>query len=291
MTVNILLLNWNSSGDISQGINSIIKSIFSEYRIILIDNNSEKYDQEKLINDYNFYKQQNIDIHFVLNDENYGYAGGNNRGYEYLKAQGLDGDILILNPDIEIAENTLYEMWKTLNTNENVGAVMTRTLTSDGTILYDYIKLNGFRQKWQATNHELIETDYVAGSCMLLRREIIDKVGLFDEKYFMYWEEVDLSFRIKRIGYELCSTTKTFIIRKDNSTERSINSIYFYIRNTFYLKKDFNLSSWRHIFFLTMSLLSQLKSGILTGSLNLHLGKYIAGIVDGYKYSRANEGN
>jgi GT2 family glycosyltransferase len=281
--INILILNWNSSDDISTCIKNIVKSSFIEYRIILIDNNSEESDKQKLKQIYHEYKNK-INIHLVMNDSNYGYAGGNNKGYEYLKEQELDGDIFILNPDIEIAENTLYEMVKALSADENIGAVMSRTLTADNRILYDCIKMNGFRQKWFQIDEDLVETDYVAGSCMLLRRSIINKIGLFDDSFFMYWEEVDLSYRIKNMRYKLVSTTKTYIMRKENSTERSINSIYFYTRNTFLLRKKFNLNILDHYIFLSWYLLLELKTGMKSGGILSRVSKFINGFIDGYRY-------
>jgi len=276
--INILLLNWNSSDDIISLIENILKSDYQDYRIILIDNDSEKNDQLRIIELYNRYKET-INIHLLINDKNYGYAGGNNRGYDYLNEMKLDGDILVINPDVEISGNTLTEMIKILN--ENVGAVMTRTLKPDGTILYDYIKLCGFRQKWLVTNDEIVETDFAAGSCMLLKREIIDQIGLFDEAFFMYWEEVDLSIRIKEKGYRLVSTTKTNVVRKDNSRERSLKAIYFYIRNSFFLyKKNKNFKLRHLIIFILLSCFIVLKKYFIFKDYR-YLEYYFKGIYDG----------
>ena len=162
---------------------------------------------------------------------------GNNRGYEYLRQNNLDGDILILNPDVLISENTLEQLKIVLDSNNTVGAVMCRTVDDREKILYDYISMDGLDQKWLISDRDFVATDYVAGSCMLLKREVIDKIGLFNEKFFMYWEEVDLSFRIKKFGFKLFSTIQTKIVRKENDKSRSFNMNFYMTRNLFLMKK------------------------------------------------------
>lgn len=243
--INILILNWNSSIDIKNSLKNISESNYTNFRIILIDNDSKEEDKVKLVETYNEYKNR-YEIYLVINDQNYGYAGGNNRGFDYLKEKKLDGDILILNPDVNISNNTLEELSNALS--NDIGAVMTRTLNTDNSIMYDYIKLNGFKQKWLQTIKDIIETDYVAGSCMLLKREVLDKIALFDEDFFMYWEEVDLSFRIKKLGYKLISTTKTTITRKENSNKRSRTAVFYITRNSCIIYKKYKFFKGIDIF-------------------------------------------
>ncbi len=279
--INILLLNWNSSIDIKIALDNIISSNNDNFRVILIDNFSEKQDRENLTKIYEEYKKT-IEMYLVLNDKNYGYAGGNNKGYDYLVENNLDGNILILNPDVKISKNTISKLQNTLN--DNVGGVMSRTLNSDGSLMYDYIKLKGFFQKWLTTNKETIETDYIAGSCMLLKREIINKIGLFDESFFMYWEEVDLSLKIKELGYKLISTTNTNVIRKENSSRSNQNAVYFYIRNSFYLKKSHPtyFSRLQLLLFLLFSFANQLKLS-LKEKKSTRVKKFIKGFLEGIK--------
>lgn len=278
--INILLLNWNSNSDIEIALHSILKSNYKCFRIILIDNYSRQDDIEKLKKIYRYYKNL-CELYLVLNKKNYGYAGGNNKGYSYLTENDLDGDILILNPDVVISENTILELQNSLV--DNVGGVMCRTLKSTGEIMYDYIKLNGFFQRWMETDEYIVETSYLAGSCMLLKRKIIDKIGLFDEKYFMYWEEVDLSFRIKNEGYKLVSTTKTSIIRKENSSERSANAIYFSIRNSFMIYKKYDyFKGYELLLYIFFSLLSATKQSASNKNF-FFIRNFLSGIIDGAK--------
>lgn len=284
LKINILLLNWNSSLDIVSSIKNILNSDYKNFRIILIDNFSKEDDINSLKKIYEKYKDL-CEIHLLLNNENYGYAGGNNRGYEYLVNNNLKGDILILNPDVLISKNTIGQLNIVLNSDLRIGAVMCRSINSDSKILYDYISMSGLNQKWLTSNTHFTETSYVAGSCMLLKRNVIDKIGLFNSNFFMYWEEVDLSFRIKKIGYKLLSTTTTQIVRKDNDKKRSYNMNFYMTRNIFLIKRLHPNISTYSIF---IELLKMCKVSLVYAHKSKDL-KYIIiflkGVIDGFKTS------
>jgi len=239
--INILILNWNSSRSASKLIKSIGSSSYKAYRIVLIDNYSKESDRKSIVKIYEDYKDI-CDIHLILNNENYGYSGGNNIGYDYLVSNNLEGELIILNPDVEISSNTFQVMFDALKSN--VGGVMARTVhMNDTRIMYDYIKLKGFMQKYVTSNNKICQTDYLAGSCMLINRALIDKIGLFDVSFFMYWEDVELSLRIKRSGFKLISTTETSIYRSENDQNRSFNAIYYSSKNAFILFAKHNYFS------------------------------------------------
>jgi GT2 family glycosyltransferase len=113
----------------------------------------------------------------------------------------------------------------------NVGIVTARTISPAGIILFDAIKLNGFFQKNIITNKEQIETDYSQGSCLLINRDMINKTGLFDERFFLYWEEVDFSIRVRESGWKLISITTTSVIRNRNNITTQPLAFYYSIRN------------------------------------------------------------
>ncbi|USH03291.1 glycosyltransferase family 2 protein [Grimontia kaedaensis] len=231
--LNVLILNWNSANDVAGLLISIAKSHFADFRVILIHNATS--DEPAIRGLYNKYKNI-FETHLVVNGSNLGYAGGNNAGYEYLKNNGLDGDVLILNPDVRVSPTTFEKMHQVLM-EQGVGGVMCGALDQCGHSLYDYINLVGFTSKYRHTDRDSVVTDYLAGSCMMLKRQPLEQIGLFDENFFMYWEEVDLSLRMKRKGYKLLSTTKCKITRAANDNSRSLNAIKYSIRNSFLIRK------------------------------------------------------
>jgi len=281
MITNIFILNWDSADSTKKCLNSVLKSDDKNYRVILINNFSTNSDSVEIRNIYDSLKDK-IEIYLIEDKANLGYAGGNNIGLKFLVTNQLSGNILILNPDILISENTISEMKKALI--DDIGIVTVRTLDSHGNIMFDAIKLNGFLQKYIITDLESIYTDYSQGSCMLIRRDVINKIGLFDERFFLYWEEVDFSLRVKECGKKLISITSTCIIRKNNSDSRQPAMFYYSVRNARLIKmKHPNLfSNTAYINYLFKILIITAKFIFKPKLLLLVLSNYFAGIHDSY---------
>ncbi len=81
------------------------------------------------------------------------------------------------------------------------------------------------------TDKTIISTDYSQGSCMLIKRNVIEHAGMFDERFFLYWEEVDFSLRVRKIGMKLVSVTNTSIMRNKNSDSSQSAVFYYSARN------------------------------------------------------------
>ncbi len=193
--LNILILNFNSAGAAGNCISSILASDRVIYRIILINNYSTIEDLNE-IRSLRDNLRDKINITLIEIEKNLGYSGGNNAGIRYLLENNIQGDILIMNPDVTVSADTISEMRKTMASD--TGIVTVRTKDSNGKVLFDAIKLNGFFQRKIITHRDLIATDYSQGSCMLIKRDVIDLVGMFDERFFLYWEEVDFSLAGKK---------------------------------------------------------------------------------------------
>jgi hypothetical protein len=279
MKVNILILNWKSTNAIKECVNSIILSNDKAFRIILINNFSSDSDLIEIKNIYNFYKEE-IEIYLVENNDNIGYAGGNNSGVQYIENNNFDGNILILNPDIQISVDTISEMKKALV--ENIGIVTVRTLNPDGKIQYDAVKLTGFMQRNIITNKQSIATDYSRGSCMLINRLLVREIGLFDERFFLYWEEVDFSLRVKKTGKKLISITTSYVIQKDNSKSRNILAFYYFVRNAKLIRRNhkdyFSITSY--LSFLTFTFLLIFRELKSLPVFKLYLLNYFAALRD-----------
>lgn len=281
--INILILNWNSGSQCLKAINHIIKSDFLDFRILIIDNNSGSEDLKYLEECRLLAYSKEIDFHIIHHLRNSGYAEGNNIGLNYLKSKNLEGDLMIMNPDISIQPNSLREMKQALS-QQNVAGVMIRTCSPNGNILYDYFSLKGFVQTWLKGKKDcIIETDYLAGSCMLLSREVIDRFSLFDDSFFMYWEEVDLSLRLRGNGFKIVSTTYSSVYREDNDYQRKANAIYFLVRNAFILqKKHANLNSLDMCIYLCRFFLTSCLGYLRTWDFNF-LFNFFKGFAAGIK--------
>ncbi|WP_105253996.1 glycosyltransferase family 2 protein [Pseudoalteromonas sp. T1lg75] len=270
--INVLILNWNSAAEVATLVQSLSMSVGAKYRIILIHNATNDEQELRAIPD----KYSDIEFHVVINETNLGYAGGNNAGYEYLRQQSLDGDLVVINPDVSVAPNTLHELQKA-SLRDHVGLVMCRTYDTNGQHLYDYIRLDGFINKYHFSESLTIDTDYAAGSCLYIKRAAADQCGLFDADFFMYWEEVDLAFRYRDYGYKSISTTKTKIIRAPNPISRSENAIYFSVLNSKRIKDRYiKIGYFKYLFVNFLS--------ALYASVRYHSFKYLKSFIKAFKY-------
>jgi GT2 family glycosyltransferase len=280
--INIIILNWNSAKNIEFLLNNIAESSHKKFRVILVDNHSKINDTEYIKKIYRKYFNL-FETHLICNKKNYGYAGGNNKAYEYLSRLDLKGNILILNPDVIILPDTIRAMQYAMS--DNVGGVMIRTLSNDAsyTKMYDFLQLKGFMQNYINSENLIVDTDYLAGSCMLLNRDVIDDIGLFNEDFFMYWEDVELSLRIKAKGLRIVSTTESHILRSENNHCRNSNAVYYSSRNAFKLYRMYHCFSAVHLLIYETHLsVYTMKSFIVRGDYEV-LKSYFKGVVDGIK--------
>ncbi len=231
--INILLLNWKSFELVRVNLHRLVLSEDRKFRVILINNYSDQAELLKIKELVLFFSQK-LEIYLVENITNLGYAGGNNSGLNFLSKNNFTGDLLILNPDILISKNTIYEMRKALT--KDVGIVTVRTKNSNHKILFDAIKLKGYMQSFIITSKESIESDYSQGACLLIKREVINQIGLFDERFFLYWEEVDFSMRVKKLGMKLIAISTTCVIRLNNEIKRQPLAFYYSVRNAKLIK-------------------------------------------------------
>ncbi len=141
---------------------------------------------------------------------NRGFAGGVNVGIKKALAKKAT-HILLINPDIKFAKTAIYSLLKV--DSDIVSPVL--KFIRDGKEILDY----GGKVNWflgRTTHNENIrgKVDYVSGACMLIRAEVFRKIGLFDQHYFMYFEDVDFCLRAKGAGFKVLVDKKTFVDHK-----------------------------------------------------------------------------
>jgi len=176
---------------------------------------------------------------------NLGFAGGNNVGLRYILARGGDGLIWVLNNDILVARDSLSKLVECWESREGIGAV-------SGTLLYytepDRLQMAGGGRfmPWTGmatpTHTESGRTpDYVTAGCMLVPASAVRRVGLLDERYFMYVEDVDYSLRLRRAGLSLvyCSAARAWHKGNVSVQVRSERHDYYTIRNSLMLAHRF----------------------------------------------------
>lgn len=199
-------------------------------------------------------------LHLIRTNENTGYALGMNLGIKKGLEIGCEY-IILLNNDIISPPNLVSKLVSFATNHQDMGAVSPKIYFAKGHEFHKerykkseighvlwyaggkidwqnvYVSHRGVDEVDHGQYQKTQETDFVTGCCMLIKREVIEKVGLFDEKYFLYFEDVDYSVRIKRQGYHLSYYPDVHLWHKNASSSGGAGgktSIYYQNRNRFY---------------------------------------------------------
>ena len=213
MDLSIIIVNWNSADFVIKCVSSIQRETKSlDYEIIVVDSGSFDDCGAMLKREFPW-------VTFMQISKNMGFARSNNAAFK--AAHGKC--ILFLNPDTILvgpAVNTMYERLQTLNNAGAIGckllnadlSVQTSCVQSFPTILNQILDAEPLRSKWPssrlwgvaalyASTDQPAEVEAISGAAVMLKRSVFEQVGLFSEDYFMYAEDIDLSYKIKKAGF------------------------------------------------------------------------------------------
>ena len=210
-SLSIIIVSWNTRELLENCLNSILANPpSSPFEIWVVDNASTD-DSPRMV------REKFPQVHLVENRENMGFARANNQAIRQCSGKY----VLLLNPDTLAGAGALQALIDLLDTHPEAGAAGARIINPNGSLqisshprptvsrelwrLFHLDVLSPFAvyplTKWETAQPQ--EVDVLMGACLLLRKEVLDKVGLLDEDYFIYSEEVDLCYRIQRAGWHL----------------------------------------------------------------------------------------
>ena len=256
MKVDIILLNYNGYTDTTACIKSLRKITYSDYTIVVVDNNSCDGSYEKL-------ERENPDCVFLQTGYNRGFSAGNNVGIKYALENGADY-IMMVNNDTEVAPDFLDIMISKANENTVVTPCI-YFYSNPQEVWYAAGRINHRRcTVYNGDKNESAYVDYASGCCLLMPRKVIEQVGMWAEEYFMYYEDMDYSLRILKNGFKILYEKDARVYHKVGRTAgvQSRLAIYYNVRNRLYVIKKFNFSLSCFIFCLLSRALRQLH-GIL----------------------------
>lgn len=215
MKISVIIINYNTDDLTVQAVNSIFqntKESSFDIEIIVVDNNSKMTNLDKRLLSFK-------NLQFYQLKENIGFGRANNVGF----SKSTGDYIFLLNSDAYLIDNETLEVFIAyLKSHQNVACVSGNLITEKNElnisygnflkvdrILHDY----GFKKFSKPYFEENLSTsklcrftsptkvDYLTAAALLIKREVIEKLGLFDPKYFMYYEDMDLCFRFAKNGY------------------------------------------------------------------------------------------
>jgi GT2 family glycosyltransferase len=205
--VTAIVLNWCNESDTAACLRSLRASDYPALEILLVDNGSPDASGERLHATF-------ADLAFLQTGRNLGYTGGNNRGIEWALARGADF-VLILNNDTELDARCVSELLDAARSVARVGAVGPKILYADeprriwfGGGEVSRLRAVG-RHRLQGeldssgVNEKVEDVSFLTGCCLLIPAAVLREIGGFEEDFFAYIEDVDLSVRLTAAGYRL----------------------------------------------------------------------------------------
>jgi len=225
--VSIIILNWNKRELLKKCLSSIKRNVeYPDYEVIVVDNNSSDESVEMV-------KKCFPNVKIVENPENYGYAKGNNEGVKVSK-----GIPFILSNDTMVQRGAVTRMVQVLTSDEDIGVVGGALFTLDGQVqqfnfffatnsilsaiysgLHERRARKTFLRSAKSRAHKGgMEVDRVLGAALMIKRKVVNEVGMFYEPYFALYDEQDLCYRVRRAGYKVVWVPDAKIIHLHGAT-------------------------------------------------------------------------
>ena len=227
LDLGIVILNWNTRDLLRRCLQTVFASTGEiAYQVVVVDNASTDNSPEMVANEF-------PQVKLIVNPSNNGYSYGNNVGLRalgYHDKRAADPDApryaLLLNPDTEVPPDALFNMMAFMDGQPRVGAAGPKLVLPDGSLdkacrrgfptptvsLYHFLGLGKLFPKsprFARYNMTFLdpdqeaEVDSVVGAFMIVRREALENVGLLDEAFFMYGEDIDWAYRIQKSGWKI----------------------------------------------------------------------------------------
>jgi len=216
--VVVIVLNWNGWRDTLDCLASLEKLDHPDYEVVVVDNGSTDGSEEKI-------RESSPDVSVLQTGANLGFAGGNNAGIEC--TLGRDADFVwLLNNDTFVEPHTLTAMVEEMREDGKVGAVGSVLRYMDEP---DRMQCygGGWVRPWlgmsrwftSPTPDETLRRHlhYIMGASLLIRRAAIERVGLLDDGFFMYWEDTDYGFRLLKDGWRLAAAPESTVWHRESA--------------------------------------------------------------------------
>lgn len=278
MDLSIIIVNWNTK----EYLLACVKSIFGKgevkgWEIIVVDNDSIDGSEKEVKKAFPF-------IHLIQNRGNLGFAKAVNQGLQ--EASG--SHVLLLNPDTHVKNGAIEQLRSFMQANPNVGIAGAQLLNPDGSKQNSIANfpslatelLNKSLLRWlfpkkfpgkERDYSEPIEVDSVIGACLMVSRDALEQVGLLDEDYFLFLEETDWCYRMRRAGWKVYHVPQAEVYHfqgKSAEKEKKRAKVEYYRSRYRFFKKNKGSLQWA-------ILLSEMMMKLVFGVLAITVGSLV----------------
>jgi GT2 family glycosyltransferase len=231
-----IVLNWRSAADTIECITALRRQSYPDCQVLIVDNGSPDHSADRL-------RAALPDVELLALDDNLGYAAGNNRGLAHALRLGY-AYAWILNPDTRVAPDTLAALVDAAESHPRAALLGPTVymrhapdrILSAGGILRDGCVADhrGTGETDAGQFDALTEVDFVTGCCILARRQAVETIGLLDERFYLYQEEVDWCRRSRDAGFAVLHVPAARVWHPDTLSRDALSPLvtYYIARNT-----------------------------------------------------------
>ncbi len=235
----IAILNYNNSEYLQSFIPVIYDTVNDETQVYVIDNNSTDDSLEML-------EEWFPEVKVITLSKNYGFADGYNKGLKNIEEEY----VVLLNSDVKVKDGWLSKMMDMIKKDKSIGAVMPKILSLENPESFEYAGAAGgiidslgypfcrgrmfdTLESDDGQYQKDLEIAWASGAALLIRKEVFEKIGGFDESFFAHQEEIDLCWRLRRAGYKIMCTPAAEVEHLGGGTldYESPNKVYLNFRN------------------------------------------------------------
>jgi GT2 family glycosyltransferase len=259
--LSVIVINYNTADFLGRCLKSVIQQHDVDAEVIVVDNCSKDGSAD-------FVRKQFPQVRLIANDQNLGFSRANNQALKTC----IGTYVYFLNPDTEIRANAFKQMIDFMDAHPDVGLAGTRIVNPDGTLQSSVeIRYPGHRHARRELKGLRGDIAWVMGASMIARMDIIRNIKGFDERFYLYGEDLDLCLRIRKAGWKISYIPESVVVHWGGQSERDnlpikvwekkIRAESLFYRKHYTLKtvraidrKNFNQACWR-IFTLKLELL------------------------------------
>lgn len=265
--VSIIIVHRNGEKILTNCLTSLYRSEYKNYEIILVDNNSTDRSVEIV-------RKKFPDVKIVENRKNYGFAEGNNIGTDYTKGKY----VVFLNNDTEVDAKWLIHLLECAESEESIGIVQPKIKSLDDKSKFEYAgasggyidrfgfpfcrgRIFGYIEEDFGQYDDKVEISWGCGCALLIRKSLIDNIGLFDKDFFAHQEEIDFCWRAWLHGYKavVCPASVVYHLGGSTLGMKDPYKMYLNHRNNLLILLK-NLRSWELCFIFPLRILLDLST-------------------------------
>lgn len=275
--LSVIIVHYKNDKDLIECLDSLYKQeIKQSFEVIIVDN-SENNSLQSILN-----KKKYRNLRYILSPKNLGYGAGMNLGTKHAKGEFL----FVLNPDVVFKTNIISILINNFNQDKNIGIIAPLLYTVEGKTMdqgakeptplralikysfidkilpNNFISKNFWEKNWK--KDKLNEVDNVPGTAFIIKKNLFENIGGFDEKFFLYFEEFDLCKRVREAGYKIFIDSNLKLMHKWGTTTRLLkNKDEIFKKSRFYyFKKHYGLL--KAIFIESFLLINKASLSLLT---------------------------